>query len=100
VVHLSGKPVELGPGSAQGAGISVECGSGCPMPSCDPAGTEGQGSQGSMDLVNPCRSGVQQCLRGRSRGVGILEGCGSGAAQKAGVLAEHGSGMGLELGMA
>jgi hypothetical protein len=56
VERLSGKPVELGPGVAQGVGGLAEHGSGSPTWSCGLAGPDGWGPKGlgswwGMDLA-------------------------------------------------
>jgi hypothetical protein len=76
--RLSGKPVELGPGSARGAGILVGLGMWLshtklmPGPKGqgsgqgrDPARPELWGSQWSMAPVLPHGAGARQGLRGR-----------------------------------
>jgi hypothetical protein len=71
VEWLSGKPIEVGPSSAQGAGIMVGWGMLVPGPEGqgsqqggDPVGPEGWGSWQGMALVIPCRAGAHQGLKG------------------------------------
>jgi hypothetical protein len=79
VERLSGKPVELGPGSPQGVGIPASWGNAVVSLQAG-APPKGWGSRPSMNLVVPCGPGAQQSLRGGgggSRGVDIPVECGS-----------------------
>jgi hypothetical protein len=71
VEQLSGKPVELGPGSAPGVGIKVDWGMRLSHAKLVPS-PEAQGSWWGVALVIPCRARALQSLRG-----GGFEGKGS-----------------------
>jgi hypothetical protein len=81
------KPVELGHGSVQRAGILVGCGMWLSPAKLVP-GPEGWRSWQGVVLFVPHGAGGQQSLRGRGpEGRRVLAECGSAAAQEAGVPA-------------
>jgi hypothetical protein len=95
VEWLSGKPVELGPGSTRWVSILAGWGMWLSHTKLVPS-PERQGSRQGMALIIPHRAGTQQSLRG-----GKLKGqrsywYGSGAAQEVGIPAGRGSGVAQE----